>query len=317
MEIRKAMWVCCGLQLLMSTISLGVEGEPEEVRFFVRKDHQSNEFLERKGVMVKRGDAPATILLLHGYGVDKYTMSPFRLLLRDYNCLSFDFRAHGEHADDEESTLGFDEVHDIFGAVDFVKSDPDLKDKPLIVVGFSMGAVSAIEAQSIDSDLFTAMFLDTPFSSSAEVLKRGMQDVKFDLFGYQFGMPGQSLIRDHAFNPYVQPVLRMLLRLKTSLNSSKINTMAKETAPSESIKKITIPAYFVVTKKDEKVSVDDVKTVYDGHFGPKGMWVANGRNHCDAVFFNPEKYEQVLNEFIQNVLNGKQLSGEILYDQPL
>jgi pimeloyl-ACP methyl ester carboxylesterase len=300
-------WAFCIIQLLAGTTLLGVEGEPEEVHFFVRKNNHSNEFIGRQGVLVKRNDAPATILLLHGYGVDKYYMGPFRLLLRDYNCLTFDFRAHGEHSDDEESTLGHDEVYDIFGAVDFVNSDPDLKDKPLIVVGFSMGAVSAIEAQSIDSSLFVGMFLDTPFSSSADVLRRGMQGMKFDLLGYEFDMPGRSLLERYAFNPYVQSFLKMLLRFKTSLNATRINTVIKAISPSESIKKINIPAFFVVTEGDQKVSVSDVKTVYDNHPGPKDMWVASGRHHCDAILYNPEKYEKIINKFIQNVLSGNKI----------
>lgn len=281
-----------------------VSNEPEVVSFFVRRDHTSNEFIGRTGIVKRCEKARATILLLHGYGVDKYTMSPLRILLKNYNCFSFDFRAHGELATDQESTLGYDEVNDIFGAVDYIRADPELNSKPLIVIGFSMGAVSAIEAQSLDASLFTAMFLDTPFSSSIDVLRRGMQSAKFDLFGYQFYLPGTSLLESYAFNPYVQPFIQMLLRLRTSLNTKQINTFAKLTAPAESIKKVDIPCFFVVTKNDGKVSVSEVKSVYDNHpLGYKRLWIANGREHCDAILYNPEKYEKMVNEFIDDVLN--------------
>lgn len=317
MENSKARFTFAFLQALIFHSVVRAECEAQDVRFFVRRDHLSNEFIGRKGILVKRPHASATILLLHGYGVDKYTMSPLRILLKNYNCFSFDFRAHGEHAADQESTLGYDEVNDIFGAVDYIRSDPDLRNKPLIVIGFSMGAVSAIEAQSIDPNLFTAMFLDTPFSSSIDVLRRGMQNVKFGFFGYQFYLPGSTLLENYAFNPYVQPFLRMLLRLKSSLNTRQINTFAKLTSPSESIKKVAIPCYFVVTKKDEKVSVGEVKSVYLNHPpGYKRLWVANGRAHCDAILYNPEKYEHQVNKFIEDVLKGraKKISEEIIYD---
>lgn len=303
----------------MISVLHGGEVEPQEIRFFVRNNNQSNEFIGRKGVLVKRPGALATILLLHGYGLDRYALAPMRIFLKEYNCLSFDFRAHGEHAADQESTLGYEEVNDIFSAVDYIRSDPDLNNRPLIVVGFSMGAVSAIEAQSLDSSLFTAMFLDTPFSSSIEVLRRGLQALRFQMFGYQFNMPGHSLIESYAFNPYVQPLLQMLLHLKTSFNARKINTFVKPTAPTESIRKVEIPCFFVVTKNDNKVSVAEVQSVYDHKPGFKRLWVANGRDHCDAILFHPEKYERVLNDFIYDILNHAEKTEpleEIIYDKP-
>ncbi len=319
MQINQFMRFNLLFQLLFVALGQAGDGEPAEIQFFVRRDQGSNEFIARKGVLVKRKAAPATILLLHGYGIDKYMMAPFRLLLKAYNCLTFDFRAHGVHADDEESTLGYDEVYDVFGAVDFLRSDPDLGQKPIIVVGFSMGAVSAIEAQALDPSLFMAMFLDTPFSSSLDVLRRGMQDMRFGLWGYEFDLPGRSWIEDYAFNPYFQPFVQMILRLKSSLNASRINTVAKAIAPSESVRKITIPMFLVVTKGDERVNVGDVQKVYDNCHGEfKRLWVANGRSHCDAVLYNPEKYEQVLNKFIYDVLNKTLKSkpkGEIIYDR--
>ena len=319
MEKGKAVLACYVLQVLVWHGVANTISEPQVVRFFVRRNHLSNEFIGRKGILVKRENALATVLLLHGYGVDKYALSPLRIFLKNYNCFSFDFRAHGEHAADQESTLGYDEVNDIFGAVDYIRSDPDLRAKPLIVIGFSMGAVSAIEAQSLDPNLFTAMFLDTPFSSSIDVLKRGMQNFKFNVLGYKFFLPGSSLLESYAFNPYVQPFLQMLLRLKTSLNTKKINTFAKATSPAESIKKVEIPCFFVVTKNDSKVSVAEVKSVYENHPpGYKRLWVANGRDHCDAILYHPEKYEQEVNQFIERVLSGNthENSEGVIYDGP-
>jgi len=109
----------------------------------------------------------------------------------------------------------------------------------------------------------------------------------------------------------------MLLSLKTSLNAKRINTFAKATSPAESIKKVQIPCFFVVTKNDGKVSVEEVKTVYDNHpTGYKHLWVANGREHCDAILYNPEKYEQKINQFIEDILKGKgkKVSEEVIYD---
>ena len=174
-----------------------------------------------------------------------------------------------------------------------------------------------IEWKSIDKNLFTAMFLDTPFASSLDVVRRGIQNIKFDFFGYKFLLPGSSLLESYAFNPYVQPFLQMILRLKTSLNAFQINTFVKATSPSESIKKVQIPCFFVVTKNDGKVPASQVKAVYENDPSLyKRLWIANGRDHCDAILYNPEKYEQVVNKFISDVLNHETDYGssEIIYD---
>ncbi len=112
----------------------------EQVTFYALKEAGSNERMGRKGILVKRANAPATILILHGYTKDKFDVGPFRIFLSNFNCFTFDFRAHGEHIEDQCSTLGHDEVYDIFAAVDYLKSRPDLVKKPIFIFGFSMGA---------------------------------------------------------------------------------------------------------------------------------------------------------------------------------
>src|SRR5438270_476 len=64
-----------------------------EVVFYVKKDANSNEYIARKGILTDRKSS-ATILVLHGYGRDKFDVGPFSLFLKDFNCMSFDFRAH-------------------------------------------------------------------------------------------------------------------------------------------------------------------------------------------------------------------------------
>jgi len=110
--------------------------EKEHVTFYAKKDADSNERMARKGVLVKRENAPATILILHGYTKDKFDVSPFRIFLNKFNCFTFDFRAHGEYIEDQCSTLGHDEVYDIFAAVEYLKSRQDIGQKPIFLFGF-------------------------------------------------------------------------------------------------------------------------------------------------------------------------------------
>ena len=97
--------------------------------------------------------------------------------------MTFDFRAHGEHCDGQRCTFGRDEHLDVITAAHFLKNHPHLKNKPVIVYGFSMGAVAAIEAQAKDNSLFSAMILDCPFDSSENIIKRSLESMQFTFFG--------------------------------------------------------------------------------------------------------------------------------------
>ncbi len=286
-----------------------------EVVFYVKKNLESNEYIARKGILADR-KAPATILVLHGYGRDKFDVGPFSLFLKDFNCMSFDFRAHGENKEDQLSTVGSDEILDVFAAVDYLRSLEDFKNKPLFVFAHSMGAATAIEAQAQYNDfkeqysaikeantpnLFEAMFLDAPFSSSKDVLRRGMEKVKLGLFGYEFYIPGTGWLQEYAFNPYVQPLIMFLL--KGAGMSSPIQTFVKPIEPVESIKEVTVPCYFVVCKNDAKITVEAVTEIFNNAAGYKRLWITGGRDHCDSVFSDPERYMYTVNAFFKSVLN--------------
>jgi uncharacterized protein len=293
------------MSMLFVSICNCAEFTKEKITFYSKKDDNSNERIARKGILVKRKNAPATVVICHGYGNNKFAVAPFRIFFRDYNSLTFDFRAHGEQIEDQCCTVGHDEVYDLFGAIDFIKSQADLKDKPVLIWAPSMGAATAIEAQAMDPNLCIGMFLDAPFPSSEDIIKQGIAKMKLGVLGYEFDLPGSGLLSRYAFNSYVQPVLKYLLKKVASLDATKIETFVKPVYPIESIKKVKIPCFFAVCKNDEKISVKAVTQIYKNHPGPKKLWITNGRDHCDSVFYDPEKYEKMVNDFFKSVLNGK------------
>jgi pimeloyl-ACP methyl ester carboxylesterase len=282
----------------------------DHIVFYSKKEEGSNERIARKGVLVKRENAPATIVILHGYGNDKFAVAPFRLFFKKYNCFTFDFRAHGEGIDDQYCTLGYDEVHDLFGAIDFIKSQNDLKEKPILIWAPSMGAATAIEAQAIDPTLCIGMFLDSPFPSSEEIIRTGIEKMKLGILGYEFDIPGSGLLEKHAFNTYVQSILKYLLKKVASVDATKIDTFVKPIYPIESIKNVNVPCFFSICKNDEKIPVEGVMKIFENHPGPKRLRITNGKDHCDSIFNDPEKYEKMVNDFFDEVLSGS------IYNKP-
>jgi pimeloyl-ACP methyl ester carboxylesterase len=277
----------------------------ENVNFYALKDSGSNERTSRNGILVMRPNAKATVLVLHGFTKDKCDAAPLRLLLKNYNIFSFDFRAHGEQVSGQYSTMGYDEVYDVFAAVDYIRSRPELRDKPLFVMAFSMGAATAIEAQSLDCNLFSAMFLDTPFHSSAQIIKNALSRMRFKVLGYDFGIPFRKYFEEYAFNPYFQPIIKQLIKILIAFDGTKVQTCMKPISPVESIAKINIPCMFVVCAKDKVVPYQDVVQIYENHPGAAQLWISDGRGHCDALYGDPEFYDELLNNFYDSVINNK------------
>ncbi len=276
----------------------------EPVVFYSQKTAGSPDTIIRHGVLKTVKQAPATVLICHGYMCDKNDIAFLRSMFQNYNVMTFDFRAHGERSEDQYCTFGRDEALDVIAAVQYLKSRSEVASKPLLAYGFSMGAVSAIEAQSRGEKLFDAMVLDCPFDSTDSIIERAIANFKFNLFGYEVAVPGRSWMQEYAYTPWVQAILKVAFKAVVKLDGLSVNTMMHRTSPVESIEKVDVPCYFITCKNDEKVPVDAVVSVYAGAKGYKRLWVTNGRRHYDSLFYNPEKYFHKVDKFLTKVVSG-------------
>ena len=278
----------------------------EHVMLYPQEAHNSEKIITRSGVLARCNSAKATILICHGFMCDKYDVGMLRRIFKKshYNVMTFDFRAHGQGGQGQYCTFGRDEALDVIAAAKFLRHHPELKDKPLFAYGFSMGAVSAIEAQGSVPELFDAMILDCPFDSSEKVIKTGLEGLRCSIFGYEFDMPGKDLLQRYAFHPYVQALVKAVLKTVAQMDATCVNTNFCPLYPAESVKNIYIPLFFIHCKNDQKVTLDQVKRVYEGAAGYKRLWITNGRRHYDSFFYNPEKYTEQVREFYNQVMNG-------------
>ncbi len=282
-------------------------GQIEYITFASQNNAEDRAKIMRTGILIQRKDARGTVLLCHGFMCDKFDTGFLRLLFPNFNVMTFDFRAHGEHVDEKQlCTFGKDEACDVYAAVQYLRARPDLNldTKPLVAFGFSMGAVAAIQAQAEHQNLFDLMILDCPYDDSENILKNCMENLKFNIFGYQFCLPGRSFLKRYAFNPVVQSIIKVLLKTVANLDATSTNTFIYPLSPAESVKKITIPCLFIHCINDEKVDVNAAKMIFANAAGYKRLWLTVGRRHFDSFFYNPEKYVYRVNKFINNVLSG-------------
>ena len=276
----------------------------QPVTFYAQYSKDSDKMMARRGIIFRKPEARATVLICHGFMCNKTDVRFLRMLFSDYNVMIFDFRAHGEVCTGQFCTFGQDEVHDIIAAARFIKTDPTLGKIPLVVYGFSMGAVSSINAQAQDGKLFDCAIWDCPFDSTDALLDRSIDCLKFSLFGYEIPMPGRSLLKKYAYNEYVQTFLKYLLKTVANMDSSEINTQMVPVDTVQAAQKIMIPALFIACAHDDKAPPHAVKKVYDAARGFKRLWITNGRRHFDSFFYNPEKYAYKVHQWIEKFLNG-------------
>lgn len=275
----------------------------EHIVFNVPKTDASSEKIVRRGVLMRRPQAKATILMCHGFGCCKRDITVLRMLFPDYNIMSFDFRAHGEDREGQYCTLGKYEMLDVKAATHVLKTYDKTKDLPVIAYAFSMGAVSAIEAQASDSTLFKAMILDCPFDSVEKLLRRGLENLKISVFGYEVPLPGRTLLEKCAFNQYTQPIVQAILRFVSVLDAQNLKVLAYQVHPEQSVKKVKIPCLFIHCKNDEKVPVESIKSVYDNAATEyKQLWITGGRRHFDSFFHEPERYVRKVQRFVNKVI---------------
>lgn len=279
--------------------------QEERVTFYSRENVSSEKKIARKGVLLKRPDAKATVLICHGFSTDKYDVSFLHMMFGDYNTMIFDFRAHGEETEDQECTLGRNESFDVMAAAEFLRNHPACKDKPLIIYGFSMGAVSAIVAQANNDTVCDAMILDCPFDSSDKLLERGLEQLKMNVFGYKVAMPGTEWFKRNAYSPYVQSVLTKILKTFTKFNTHKIRINFQPIYPEEAIKYVAVPCFFIACVNDQKAPEEAVLSVYAGAQGYKRCWIdPDGRRHFDTIFRQMHKYFYRVDKFIKQIIDG-------------
>lgn len=282
-------------------------GIRESVIIYPQQYHNSPEIFHRNGFLTRYKGARATVLICHGFMCDKYDVGILRTLFEpgQFNIMTFDFRGHGDNVHGQYCTLGRDEALDVIAAAQFLRKHKDLQGKPLFVYGFSMGAVASIEAQSLEAQLFDAMILDCPFDSSKKMIKHNLRHLKLSIFGYECGFPGIQLMQKYAFHPYVQLMIKTLLKTVSQFDANHIQTNICPSHPVKSAKKITVPCFFIHCKNDQKVSVEQVMAVYNSVSGYKRLWLTNGRRHFDSFFYDPEKYIEQIRSFCADILRKR------------
>lgn len=120
-----------------------------------------------------------TLIFVHGLGSNRGGLLEQAAMLQKYGygALLFDLRNHGQ-SQGKVTTLGYREIYDIQGAVEYLKSRPEVNPHRIGLVGISMGAGTVIRAAAhIPSIRF--VIAQAAFTSLEDNLENGIRSLLY------------------------------------------------------------------------------------------------------------------------------------------
>ncbi len=196
----------------------------------------------------------------------------------NYATVLVEMRSHGE-SDGNRICLGYKEDLDVAAAVDYIKSKAIYQDKPIVVMGVSMGASVAINAIGENSDIDGLISLSA-YSSYEEVFYKHMAEE----------------ISEVAALPSI-PMVHLATYLKFDEDSNK--------KPKNQIKKIgERPALLIHSRDDSQIAFENFdRLLQNAPLTVETMVVAGDKHMIVDDFSNPQSdvvYSKKIMEFLNN-----------------
>lgn len=175
-----------------------------------------------------------TVILFHGYGGEKSSMLDKAMVFRKlgYNTMLVDLGGAGEN-EGTLCTVGYDEANQVKLAM---KEITEKKHQKCILFGTSMGAVAIMRAVSELNVKPESVIIECPYGSLLKTVK-----ARFNTMGVS------------SF-----PLSQLLVFWGGAVNGFNAFSLC----PEDYASKISCPALLLHGAKDEKVSIDEIKTIY-------------------------------------------------------
>ncbi|MBN1396794.1 MAG: alpha/beta hydrolase [Bacteroidetes bacterium] len=183
----------------------------------------------------------------------------------NYGTVLFDMRAHGESGGDM-ICLGYKEYLDTKAIVEHIKSDSLYKDVPIVVMGLSMGGVTAINSTGEIPEIDGLISLSA-YSSWEDVFYESMSE------------------EAPAFlTNIVEPFVPLTAAIKYNVNSWAIS-------PKKEIQKLgNRPALLIHSREDSQVPFDNFKRILESAPSHVETYIREGDLHfITGHFTEPEK----------------------------
>ncbi len=212
------------------------------------------------------------VLLFPPYGASKQALLAPSQIFHDlgYDTLLVDFRGVGGSSG-SDTTLGVREASDVALAVGYVQQK--WSGRPILLYGASMGAVAVMRAIAQLGIEPTAVILESPFDRLLNTVRH-----RFEAMGIP-SFPGAELIV--GWGSWQQG----------------IDGFAHN--PIEYARVIRCPVLLMYGEYDKRVTLQEVKSIFDTLPGRKQLVVFSAFGHGSLASDDPLKWKQQLQQFLQ------------------
>lgn len=226
-------------------------------------------------------DSRATAILLHPIRGDRRSMLSRGKLFRKhgYSTLMIDLQAHGE-SHGENITIGHLEKLDVHAAVEFVRQR-DAAQK-IAIIGCSLGGASTVLANP-DVEV---MVLESIYPTVTEAVHNRVQ------------------MRLGPLHHVIAPLLLVQLHPRLGVSAGQL-------CPIVELSKVHCPVLIASGDQDEHTTIDETRELFEAANELKQLVVFEGAAHIDLLDYSPEKYEDEVVAFVDQVIGERVAVAEV------
>eukprot|EP01080_Neovahlkampfia_damariscottae_P002511 gene2511-3217_t len=245
------------------------------------------------------------VIFAHGAGNDRRHYLRHLELYHEENfeCLLFDFNAHGSSGGDSLGvSYGLREHVDILNVVKFAKTK--LGWNKVILSGNSVGAAAVIIAAALDQKSIDIVIAENPFS---DVFDLWMYAINRLLGNEDFGKSStESFGYATMFLTKISKIIPKAL-INSFLNFTYWRIAGTkeyhEWSPKALVSNISQPIMFLHGKRDTVIPYEHSEELYKLASEPKKLWTCEFSGHGQIYNGGKERYrENVINQFINKYL---------------
>ncbi|WIG58018.1 MAG: Hydrolase, alpha/beta fold family [Ktedonobacterales bacterium] len=255
--------------------------DPHSVGMPVREVHfAASDGVRLAGWLAMASPNAPSVILVHGFKGRRADMLPWARFLyaAGYNVLLYDSRGCGE-SDGWGIGLGATEPDDVIGAVRYLESLPDLRDKRFGVLGVSLGAGDALLAAAREPAI-AAVVADSAWTDQ---------------------QPQISRMTTLPFGPVTMPALPY----EPALVDALIGARLEDARPLAVIGQISPRAVLLIASADDTNALTPLageQKLFAAAGNPKAQWIAPSGGHAGALAAHSAEYEQHVLAFFAQYL---------------
>lgn len=230
----------------IKTLFTGVKNPRPENKSSPRQPYQSIKIQSNKLLdcwLIKADGATGTVLLFHGYGGEKSSMldKAEEFLNMHFNVLLVDFMGAGG-SEESQTTIGFKEAEEVKDCFEYIRKTGE---KNIHLFGTSMGAVAIMKAIHDYKIQPASILIECPFGTMYKTVCARFRLVKVPTFP----MAGMLMFWGGVQNGF----------------------WAFSHNPEEYAKSISCPTLLLFGEKDNRVSREEIDTIFANLRGKKKL----------------------------------------------